>query len=66
MFEFGGAHEESAITCMAFDSSGRRLLKLIEIYDIAYYYCFWQCFFFVSFFVFFFYQASDGWKRWLP
>ncbi|KAG1951866.1 EF-hand calcium-binding domain-containing protein [Pimephales promelas] len=26
MFEFGGAHEESAITCMAFDSSGRRLV----------------------------------------
>ncbi|XP_051719029.1 WD repeat-containing protein 64 [Ctenopharyngodon idella] len=26
MFEFGGAHGESAITCMAFDSSGRRLV----------------------------------------
>ncbi|KAK9962371.1 hypothetical protein ABG768_007741 [Culter alburnus] len=26
MFEFGGAHGETAITCMAFDSSGRRLV----------------------------------------
>ncbi|KAK9966396.1 hypothetical protein ABG768_003508 [Culter alburnus] len=26
MFEFGGAHGKSAITCMAFDSSGRRLV----------------------------------------
>ncbi|XP_077064208.1 cilia- and flagella-associated protein 337 isoform X1 [Siphateles boraxobius] len=26
MFEFGGAHGESAITCMAFDPSGRRLV----------------------------------------
>ncbi|ROK70867.1 WD repeat-containing protein 49 [Anabarilius grahami] len=26
IFEFGGAHGKSAITCMAFDSSGRRLV----------------------------------------
>lgn len=37
VFEYGCAHGESAITCMAFDPSGRRLLQLNNLYDIAKY-----------------------------
>lgn len=37
VFEYGCAHGESAITCMAFDTSGRRLLELNNLYDIAKY-----------------------------
>ncbi len=36
VFEYGCAHGESAITCMAFDPSGRRL-QLNHLYDIAKY-----------------------------